>query len=93
MGDPFPELVNVTKQCFCEAIKEPKVFSCGKEGEDCTCKGNIFYGALESEDKKEKPLPFEKMLQTNFNVLSSDGFEKVVCGNEKFDDPLPGKPK
>ena len=87
-GDPTP---GRRKQCFCETgVFAKHVLKCGDEGEDCTCKGNIFYGASVVD---EKASDFYKMLTKNFNWKPSNGKEPVKCDNAQFGDPLPGEPK
>ena len=60
-GDPAPGL---KKQCFCEKGAKPEVKRCGLDDDDCKCKGNIFYGALELG--KKKPAAFADMLEEEF---------------------------
>jgi hypothetical protein len=46
-GDP---LIGKPKQCFCERpekpanLKEENMSKCASEGENCLCKGRVFYG-------------------------------------------------
>lgn len=88
-GDPTP---GKPKQCFCESGLPitKKVLKCSDEGEDCMCKGNIFYGAAVV---KEKASDFDQMLTLPFKVQSSNDETPIRCDNARFGDPLPGTPK
>lgn len=86
-GDPTP---GAPKQCFCETGLPiaRKVQKCSDEGDDCMCKGNIFYGAGVVDDK---PSDFESMLTLPFKFrLSPDEDIAIKCDNAHFGDPLPG---
>jgi hypothetical protein len=87
-GDPIP---GQRKQCYCQSGSvKPKVLKCGDENEDCTCKGNIFYGASIVDGKAAD---FESMLSNSFSYKLSSGDAPVKCNNANFGDPLPGTPK
>ena len=88
-SDPVP---GKAKQCFCEKGAKPEVKRCGYDDDDCTCKGNIFYGILELD--KKKPVAFKDMLGEDFQYKESNGKTPVKCAASSFGkDPQPGKAK
>lgn len=84
------------KVCFCEpeAPQPPK--RCGGEGDMCTCRGAVFYGA------RQLP-PSKSGLRNNFDGLRKqpyavkyfdDSAGEVECTSKAFgEDPLPGVSK
>ena len=87
-GDPAP---GKAKQCYCESgVFEPKVQKCSNENGDCSCKGNIFYGAAVVDGAEAD---FDALLTKNFAHRKSDGKHAMKCNNRQFGDPLPNEPK
>ena len=87
-GDPAP---GKAKQCYCESgVFEPKVQKCSDENGDCSCKGNIFYGAAVIDGAEAD---FDALLTKNFAYRKSDGKHAMKCNNKQFGDPLPNEPK
>ena len=99
-GDVLP---NKKKQCFCERpekptdLKEKSLSNCGFEGENCQCKGRVFYGrandtkTLEEYAKKGESSEYLKPKDMfTYPWTEKDVFGSVRCNNEVFGDIAPG---
>lgn len=81
---------NFTVQCFCESPLPNLPVKCANEGEDCECKGRVFYGP-KTDPKKNEDIEFEVMV--NISYAHKMSTTSLGCNNKVFGDPTPGLSK
>lgn len=84
--DPLPK---EEKVCFCEPEAPQPPTRCGGEGDVCTCRGTVFYGAAQHSDGDGSP--FEGLRDQRYHFKSFEGSPgEIECTNKAFGgDPLP----
>jgi hypothetical protein len=91
LGDPAP---GVPKQCICQSngLKmTPKAKKCAKEGESCSCKGNVFYGF--APDGKFEQIFRSPTGAETYAVKKILAGDSMKCDTSEFGDVAFGKPK
>lgn len=87
MGDPHP---GHKMQCFCEPHLPSDPKWCASEGQDCKCKGNVFFGQKSNDHNTN--LTFIEMIHEPYGVKRLGKTQgSMNCSNKAMgSDPLPG---